>query len=67
MITPATMSDAIVTVPSSRYWNSEYTNTSSRPMSPAMRPLCSWVVPSVAEIESMLSTVKPTGSAPNLS
>ena len=38
-----------------------------RPMRPAMRPAASCAVPSVAEIVSVLCTVKLIGSAPNLS
>ncbi len=36
-------------------------------MRPASRPLCSWLLPKVAEMASLLCTLKPIGSAPNLS
>src|SRR6185312_6064197 len=41
--------------------------TRMRPMRPASSPLCSWVLPRVAEIWFLLCTWKPIGSAPNFS
>ena len=66
-MTAATTIDAIVTEASARYWKNEYPTTRMRPMRPASRPLTSWLLPSVGEIESRLCTMKLTGSAPNFS
>ncbi len=67
VIVAATTSEATVTSPSVRYCNSEYSTTSTRPMRPASSPLCNWLAPRVAEMLSLLCTLKPIGRAPNLS
>ena len=41
--------------------------TSARPIRPAMMPICSWLLPRVAETCCSDSIVKETGSAPYFS
>ena len=57
----------VVTIPSRRYCAKAYSTTSPRPIRPAIRPICSWSAPRVAETCCSEATSNSSGRAPKRS